>query len=668
MKKRGLLLIFCIVLLFDYAHAESLNVTTEGSGFIYVHTPDSADVDTEFVVSGTYYFLNQLLVNASVAIVREGTVFGEQTFPQAESAEFSIVLHEMSPGTYTYDLLITETNQNNNTYSTRAPFVVSIGREVLQPGNVTVKKGIVKGAEEQAFDDLSAYEQSSLKGNVSYRVTESDATMVACVVPDNVVIFTPEKDFSGEARCVVKATQGNVSKYFIYDLLVGSSSQVLQWEAKPILPELEDAPQSFTPAVQPTDKSFAIPDLFSIEITTNPDPAIEGASGTIRMRAKVESQRIEKIAYMTLIVGDENITKADCPPVECVLEIPYTFNKQGKVDLFPWVGLDTRGKESKNQAFDNGWTMFWENEDLVIYNPGTIVYVRPKVEDLAIPPVGVITDPDIPDARLAASVILQEYQRKKRIPLNLDEELQKIKEFAKHVEVRKFTEKVVRLDANGDRQTHTVFHIEFIPKEETFTDFLLGKKRYVNIQVFEHIAKDAALDLGHVRFNNPNYEIIVEDPLVVWHFDELSDEITYEVDKETESLGNTIVSGEVKRGFPNIVFAIFLLPIVIVIIVYFDRFKKHPLEEIAGLRDRAPDYREIEEDTYHPQTADVPADEKPPETVQNIKDFDKLIDAVEAYIKHRVQEGHAKAEIRHDLINANWPDDVIDRLIDKHSR
>jgi hypothetical protein len=340
------------------------------------------------------------------------------------------------------------------------------------------------------------------------------------------------------------------------------------------------------------------------------------------------------------------------------------FKKTGSVDGRFSVSFNMKNdapsvENLSGDDIGSGWIKQRGQTDLILSNILSF-YVNPAILDLDIPFLGVVDNQ--PDADAVAKRLLAEYFTKKRITWNPDDEFAKVVKARDGILVEKTLEKVVRIDQDGERVTHTRVTVALTPKKGEFLDWFLGKKKYEKVMVLEHIAKEAAVDLGHVSFQTRGYEIINADPLVVWHFDkvEAKTEIKYEIDKDTDNKGNTVLSAKTKRGFPNGVIVVVIIPLIALIIIYFDRFKKHPDDEIDRLKDIPPDYRGIEDTSFK--------QEEVPETVNTIGDLDKYIDGVEQYIQRRLKKGEHREHIKQELVKANWPDDLIEKLIVKQEK
>ncbi|MBS3176649.1 hypothetical protein J4457_05435 [Candidatus Woesearchaeota archaeon] len=106
-----------------------------------------------------------------------------------------------------------------------------------------------------------------------------------------------------------------------------------------------------------------------------------------------------------------------------------------------------------------------------------------------------------------------------------------------------------------------------------------------------------------VEFVNANFEVVEEDPLVVWHIGEMKGplELTYKIDKalledcadlfEGAGLGDIELPAElekpteIRKGFDwGTILALILIPLVAFIIIYFARYE-HEIEE--KVRERA---------------------------------------------------------------------------------
>lgn len=565
MGKRG---VFCLLLLLPMmALAETLNVTTDGSGFLLVRYDGIAKGGSAHV-EGTYYFLNQLLVQTDLSLEHDGIVLENVSFlPEQENGTF--VWNVSQNGTVVYDMMVREVNGRGREYTTKVPVTITMNG-------------------------------------------------------------------SAENRDVIKSAPQEMK-----DIIVDMSSE-------------EDTPR------------FRKTNFFIINISTNPDPIVEGVPTMVKADVDILDPNIEDVNFSSFKIGTEEII-LNCRFEEgrlafCLGEKPIVFRKSGSVDasFIIWFIMKNKSMDRQTINLSGDWNLTQGQEDWAVSNSELHFFVNPFVPDLDIPLLGVVNDQ--PDADAVARRLLLEYQQKKRIALNLDDEFAKVKKTAEGILVEKKLEKVTRLDQDGERVTHTAVKVTLTPKKDRTIDWFLGNKRYVDVMVLEHIAKNAAADVGHVSFQTKGYDIISMDPLVVWHFEKVDGktDILYEIDKDTDNQGNTVVSADTKRGFPNGVIVIVIIPLIALVIIYFDRFKKHPVEEIDMLKDHPPDYRGIEDTTFKQEVV--------PESVNTIVDLDKYLDGVELYISRRLQKGDHREHVKQELVRANWPDDLIEKLIKKQEK
>jgi hypothetical protein len=296
----------------------------------------------------------------------------------------------------------------------------------------------------------------------------------------------------------------------------------------------------------------------------------------------------------------------------------------------------------------------------------TNAYIKPRVPDLRIRQTNVITDPDL--ERDIVDALLREYQKKTREPINTNVEFEKIKKTMNAIVVDKSRKEVVRIDNEGQRVTHTIIYVQILPKNPGFWDYAFGLKKVKNIIIIEHIPKESASNLGHVRFANKDYMVVNDDPIIAWNLTSLDKptEFSYEVDRKTDKEGNTLIIGTVTRGFPYVVLVL-IIPLIIVLLLLFDKFRKKPDEEIFDLKDKPPAYEKIEDEVL----LDDPLSESEQvrgEKVDTMGDFDKLIDGVEDYIARRLDKGDHRDLIKEELVKRNWPSDIIEKLIQKHEQ
>ncbi|MBU1976270.1 MAG: hypothetical protein KKG59_07750 [Nanoarchaeota archaeon] len=675
--KRGVLA-WLLILLIPICQAAPANFTTEGKGYLLIYAPSEVIVGEEFEISGTYFFTNQLLRHANVTLRYQTVIYYQNLFEFSEDpSEFVIALQEDQEAVYTYILEINEASNLDEEFTTEIPLTVAIVSDQFEDEKVMRYWAIDVDNEELTFDDLSAYEPPNMRGNIHY-TAQKNINTVNCQLQDNLVIFLASDEFrsskGGEAECIIKGDfEGEDIIEYTYRIFVGTASEIEEWGKADIVPSSDsntDTDQSQEYVTEESD-TYLHSDLVNVDVRTDPPQLSEGETGTIIIEVETFHPEIEGIGSITVLIDgmEGNQTEPCNNQTTCTYTYSKKFLAQGLNFFSVFVDLNPTAGFEYQEDFQY-WPIQDQSDTLIMLaNANSNVMVYAKQQDIDVPIRGVLTDPTSVDDSSTAKSLLIEYQRKKRIPVNFDEEIKKMGELAKYLKVEKDIWPVTVVNNKGIREEHTKYRIKLIPNKPTIMDYLLGLRTFKNLSIYEHIAKESAVDLGHIRFDNGNYEIINEDPLVVWHFDEIDSEteISYDVDKVTENQGNTLVIGEAKRGFPNIVFAIILIPIIILALIYFDRFKKSPAGEIEELKDKPPDYSGLEEKTKD-DISDISTkiDEKPPEDINNMGDFDKLIDSVEAYIVKRLNRGEPRDHIKQELTKANWPGDIVEKLIEKH--
>ena len=122
---------------------------------------------------------------------------------------------------------------------------------------------------------------------------------------------------------------------------------------------------------------------------------------------------------------------------------------------------------------------------------------------------------------------------------------------------------------------------------------IIPKNNLTDLAVYIEIPKCLAQHINEVKFANPNYKVIKDDPLIMWHFSnaqdviDLSYDIEGEIDEECKKqlatlpianyIGANINGGEIiiLKFLPLI-----LIPLISIIFIYFSRYaKKHQAEE-----------------------------------------------------------------------------------------
>jgi hypothetical protein len=114
------------------------------------------------------------------------------------------------------------------------------------------------------------------------------------------------------------------------------------------------------------------------------------------------------------------------------------------------------------------------------------------------------------------------------------------------------------------------------------------------VSVYEIIPKEIIEDVSEIKSTNLGYTILEPDPLIVWYFEEISDDLklTYEINKKIASDPKTLIiakeiATQPKQGIRisrelilKIVIPLLLIPLIVYVIVTFGRFK----ESIKKLR------------------------------------------------------------------------------------
>lgn len=177
-------------------------------------------------------------------------------------------------------------------------------------------------------------------------------------------------------------------------------------------------------------------------------------------------------------------------------------------------------------------------------------------------------------------------------------------------------------------RNHTRITITIVPKRPLF-----------NFSVYEEIPKSFAATADEIIKYSSNWEVIRDDPLIVWHFDELRSpaRIEYEVRKEvsveeinasrTVVVADTIGDEELEVSLWKILLPLLLIPLVAAIVVFFSGFEH-------GFR------RTKLDETEH-------------------KMLERLIAQAEVDIQH----GIPQAIIRKKMEDMGWPEHITRRAI-----
>ncbi len=134
--------------------------------------------------------------------------------------------------------------------------------------------------------------------------------------------------------------------------------------------------------------------------------------------------------------------------------------------------------------------------------------------------------------------------------------------------------------------------IEYDPveKKTRIHTVLKSTKVICGLKVYEDIPKCLAEKLEEIDFEDKNFEIINPDPMIMWHFTAAYDkdiDLSYEIEKLadtgcTDQITTLAVAEEigkdcVKQLTPSLfkaVFPVLLIPLIAMLFIYFDRFKK----------------------------------------------------------------------------------------------
>ncbi|MFH1072760.1 MAG: hypothetical protein V1743_05000 [Nanoarchaeota archaeon] len=685
MAKRGS--IVCVGVLFVFlwsscVAAELQNFTTAGNGYLLIDFPSTVPVNREFSVEIHYFVLNQLLSSINISVLKGTLVIQNYTAaPDLGSIEKSFRLREDQKATYLYTVLVAEKNLNGKEYVTRVPLTVKVVSQGFEAAVKDLFKGIVSGSNATESEDLSQYDPYEYAGKLSYLVVKKNANQVDCVLDKNILYFSPANGFSGNASCHVKAFNALDNATYVVHILVADEQEVEKFNADAgLTPKKADVTYGYGadgPVTGLDETGFLVEKENTIILNNSVAISFDvplrmeiNKAYPVRIKASVTNpeavigiDKIDIISHNTTVdcnlttvcEAEVSLREDNIGTAELVFAVNQIMKEKSLTDVFLQTP-DLIVKSSKNSS------------DLLVVKT-LIIPVGEEVKDIAVPSLGAITDITSPEAGMTVEKILKEYQRKKRLTMNIAVEVENVKEISQYLDITKTREIVQRVNLDGFDEEHTVYRVTIEAKKGTFKDFLFGARSFSDIAVFEHIAKESAVDISKVKLLTPDYELILDDPLVVWHFDNLDTkkEVSYEVLAASMDMGNTFVNGKMERGFPNILFALILIPIIALTVIYFDRFKKHPSKEIEEILDRPPDYRELEDESFTPDMpANMPKNEVPPKSIQSMNDFDQLIDALEEYIMHRLKKGDREDHIKQELVRANWPEDIVDKLVEKH--
>lgn len=114
------------------------------------------------------------------------------------------------------------------------------------------------------------------------------------------------------------------------------------------------------------------------------------------------------------------------------------------------------------------------------------------------------------------------------------------------------------------------------------------------VSVYEIIPKEVIGDVSEIVSSNLGYTVIESDPLIVWYFEDISDDLklTYDINKKIASDPKTLIiaqetSEKTKEGISisrelilKILIPLILIPLIAYVIITFGRFK----ESIKKLR------------------------------------------------------------------------------------
>lgn len=148
---------------------------------------------------------------------------------------------------------------------------------------------------------------------------------------------------------------------------------------------------------------------------------------------------------------------------------------------------------------------------------------------------------------------------------------------------------IFRDESKGSIQIERTFYFD-----ENKTTVILGiipKREMTSMELFEEIPKCVGLVIDNIVFENNDFEVIEEDPLIMWSFgaNEITEQIDikYTLEKKIgkdcadkfKSMGITDIDFEIKKedykSDPrNLIITLLIIPIVVGIIIYFSKFGK----------------------------------------------------------------------------------------------
>lgn len=178
-----------------------------------------------------------------------------------------------------------------------------------------------------------------------------------------------------------------------------------------------------------------------------------------------------------------------------------------------------------------------------------------------------------------------------------------------------------------------------------------------NVTIIEEIPKDLAFNVSEIEFENDNYEVIEDDPVLMWHFEELREdvEINYKVKGEVneedspstlavaeevsdEDAGNAITGAAIAGdeediNVTKIIVPLLLIPAVGLVLIIFNRFGKN-LEHKDKKKKRVK----------------------------------KSNEALSRYVVNQVVLGAEKDEIKDNLLKKGWGEHEINKVFDDLER
>ncbi|MFP4118456.1 MAG: hypothetical protein ACLFTH_00185 [Candidatus Woesearchaeota archaeon] len=138
------------------------------------------------------------------------------------------------------------------------------------------------------------------------------------------------------------------------------------------------------------------------------------------------------------------------------------------------------------------------------------------------------------------------------------------------------------LDTRKTLTTRTVWYDDNTSKTTTTVNLSIEPKpdaKIKNVKLIEVVPKSVANDTDQLSFKDDVPEILEKDPVIMWNMEDLEDQqgATYEVEDESDVTGNTIVLAEEKKNtgknaFFKILLAIILIPLIVGLIIYFNRY------------------------------------------------------------------------------------------------